>query len=62
MIGFYAMDDESFFPGFWALLPTFGAALIIQARQESFINKQIFSGKPCAWIGNNPTKILFTCN
>jgi peptidoglycan/LPS O-acetylase OafA/YrhL len=51
LIGCYVMDDESFFPGFWALLPTFGTALIIQARQESFINKHIFSSKPCVWIG-----------
>ena len=51
LIGCYAMNDESFFPGFWALLPTFGAAFIIQARQESFINKHIFSSKPCVWIG-----------
>ena len=51
LIGCYVMNDESFFPGFWALLPTFGAAFIIQARQESFINKHIFSSKPCVWIG-----------
>jgi peptidoglycan/LPS O-acetylase OafA/YrhL len=51
LIGFYVMDDESFFPGFWALIPTLGATFIIQARQQSFINKHILSSKPCVWIG-----------
>jgi peptidoglycan/LPS O-acetylase OafA/YrhL len=38
VIGCYVMNDESLFPGFWALIPTIGAMMIIQARQESFIN------------------------
>lgn len=31
LIGVWAIDDESLFPGFWTLLPTLGAACIIQA-------------------------------
>ena len=45
------MNDESLFPGYWALLPTFSCALIIQAGNESFINKYILSSVPFTFIG-----------
>lgn len=51
VIGCYVINDESFFPGFWALMPTIGAMMIIQARQESFINSKILSSWICVWIG-----------
>lgn len=39
------------FPGFWALVPTLGAAFIIQAGNESFINKYILSSKLLVFVG-----------
>ena len=32
LIAVWIMDDESLFPGFWALIPTLSSAFIIQAR------------------------------
>ena len=47
----WTIDEDSLFPGFWALIPTLGAAFIIQAGSESFINKYILSSKPFVFIG-----------
>ena len=35
----FTLTDSSHFPGYWALLPTLSSALIIQAGQQSFLNK-----------------------
>lgn len=47
----WIMNEYSLFPGFWALIPTLGAACIIQAGRESFVNKYILSSKPFVFIG-----------
>ena len=47
----WILDEDSLFPGFWALIPTLGAACIIQAGKESFFNKYILSSKPFVFIG-----------
>ena len=51
LIGCYVMNDEFLFPGFWALIPTIGAIMIIQAGNESFINKSVLSSWLFVWIG-----------
>ena len=47
----WIIDEDSLFPGFWALIPTLSAAFIIQAGSESFINKYILASKPFVFIG-----------
>lgn len=45
------LTKYSLFPGWWALLPTLGTAMIIGAGNESWLNKNIFSNKIIVWIG-----------
>lgn len=47
----WIIDDESLFPGFWALVPTLASGCIIQAGPESFCNKHILSTKVFVFIG-----------
>ena len=51
LIGFLEISEESYFPGFWALMPTFGTVLIIMAGTEAWINKKILSNKVAVWFG-----------
>jgi peptidoglycan/LPS O-acetylase OafA/YrhL len=51
LITVFIMDDDSLFPGFWAVIPTLSSAFIIQARNESIMNKYILSSKPFVFIG-----------
>ncbi|WP_201782586.1 acyltransferase family protein [Pseudomonas sp. Leaf48] len=39
------------FPGWWALLPTIGAALIIAAGPFAWINKTVLSNRLLVWFG-----------
>jgi peptidoglycan/LPS O-acetylase OafA/YrhL len=51
LLGFILITKEKVFPGWWALLPVFGTALIILAGSEAWINKNILSNKILIWIG-----------
>ncbi len=43
---------ESFpFPGWWALLPTLGSALVILAGPESWVNRRLLSARPVVYLG-----------
>lgn len=44
------LDENSSFPGWWALLPTLGTALLISA-QGSWIHQKVLSNKPIVWVG-----------
>jgi peptidoglycan/LPS O-acetylase OafA/YrhL len=44
------LDRTSAFPGFYALLPVFGAVLLI-ATPNSAVNKMLLSNRPMVWIG-----------
>lgn len=50
LLGLFAIDKE-FFPGWYALLPTIGCALIITAGPSAYINRALLSIKPLVWIG-----------
>lgn len=39
------------FPGWWALMPTLGAALIISAGSNAWLNKKILSNRILVWFG-----------
>lgn len=45
------LDGSSVFPGWWALVPTTGAALIIFSGSSAWLNKTLLSSKLLVWIG-----------
>jgi peptidoglycan/LPS O-acetylase OafA/YrhL len=49
--GVFALNRHLNFPGFWALLPTLGAALIIAAGPTAWINRVVLSNRLLVWIG-----------
>jgi peptidoglycan/LPS O-acetylase OafA/YrhL len=48
--GFFLINSDSAFPGWWALLPTLGTALAISAP-HAWPNRAILSAKPLVYIG-----------
>jgi peptidoglycan/LPS O-acetylase OafA/YrhL len=51
VIGFVAIDKYSQFPGWWALLPTLSAFLLLAAGPNAWINRTILSNKVLVWFG-----------
>jgi peptidoglycan/LPS O-acetylase OafA/YrhL len=45
------IDKSSRFPGFWALLPAMGAALILWAGPQAAVNRSLLSMRPVVYIG-----------
>ena len=50
-VGALLITPTSSFPGWWALLPTLGAVLLIRAGPHAFINRSLLSNKGMVWIG-----------
>jgi peptidoglycan/LPS O-acetylase OafA/YrhL len=51
VVSVFGIDQLDAFPGWWALLPTIGSALLIAAGQSSFVNRYILSCKPAVFVG-----------
>ncbi len=53
LLGFSMLHiRESFlFPGWWALLPTVGSAMVILAGPEAWLNRRLLSNRPAVYIG-----------
>ncbi len=51
LIGVALIKPERRFPGFWAILPTLSAYLIIYAGPQAWLNRQVFSNKLLVWFG-----------
>ena len=51
IIGFIIISKNNLFPSWFALLPTFGAALIIFSNDKSWFNKYVLSQKLFVMIG-----------
>lgn len=49
--GVLIITKERHFPGTWALLPTLGAALIISAGGQAWLNRKILSNRVLVWFG-----------
>ncbi len=45
------LTKESAFPGYWALMPTLGAALLISAGPQPWINARVLAARPMVWVG-----------
>ncbi|KQZ78512.1 acyltransferase family protein [Pseudomonas sp. Root562] len=51
VIAFSLTTKSNQFPGWWALLPSIGAALIIAAGPYAWFNKAVLSSRLLVWIG-----------
>ena len=51
LIGIFVINKKSPFPSYWALLPTIGTLLIINAGSQNFCSKIIFSNRLAVWFG-----------
>jgi peptidoglycan/LPS O-acetylase OafA/YrhL len=51
LLGLLLIRNDRQFPGYWALLPTVGAALVIASGSDAWINRQVFSGKAMVSLG-----------
>ncbi len=51
IIGVFIITKERHFPGWWAVLPTLGAALIISAGAQAWLNRVILSNRVLVWFG-----------
>lgn len=51
ILGVLVISRESFIPGWWAVLPTLGAVLIISAGPEAWLNRAVLSNRVLVWFG-----------
>jgi len=51
VIAVASIDKQSAFPGWWALLPTTGAFLVISARPTAWVNRYLLGNPVLVWIG-----------
>jgi peptidoglycan/LPS O-acetylase OafA/YrhL len=47
----FLLTKDKLFPGWWALLPTLGAASIIAAGPAAWVNRRLLSHPAMVWIG-----------
>jgi len=50
-IGVLLVSKSSVFPGWWALLPTVGACLLISAGPQAWLNRVLLSRRGMVWFG-----------
>lgn len=50
-LGLLLISKDRQFPGWWALLPTAGAFLLISAGPTGIMNRVLLARKPVVWIG-----------
>ena len=50
-VGALLITKERSFPGWWALLPTLGAAMIISAGSKAWLNRYVLSNRVLVWFG-----------
>lgn len=51
ILGFLFITKDRLFPGYWAILPTIGTMLLINAGEKSFIIKKLLSNRVMVWFG-----------
>ena len=51
IFGIVFLTNKMTFPGWWALLPTLGTALIIFSGENNFIGQRILSNRVLVWFG-----------
>lgn len=51
VLGFWRINSTLLFPGYWALIPVFGALLLIAAGPNAKLNQRVLSSRPAVWLG-----------
>ena len=51
LLSFFFINSQKVFPGFWAILPTLGAVLLISAGPSAILNRTVLSNKVAVWFG-----------
>lgn len=51
VFGFWRVNTSLSFPGSWALVPVIGAALIISAGPQGWVNRVVLSHRVAVWFG-----------
>jgi peptidoglycan/LPS O-acetylase OafA/YrhL len=51
VIGAFVITKERHFPGWWAVLPTLGAVMIISAGAQAWFNRVVLSNRVLVWFG-----------
>lgn len=51
LTGMLLLNNNSAFPGYWALFPVVGAALLISAGEKAWFNRYVLSNRLMVWIG-----------
>jgi peptidoglycan/LPS O-acetylase OafA/YrhL len=51
LVTLFVLRPEDSFPGWWALPPTAGAALLIAAGPQAWINQRLLSARGAVWLG-----------
>jgi peptidoglycan/LPS O-acetylase OafA/YrhL len=51
VMGLITITRDGAFPGWWAVLPTLGAALLISAGPRPWLNRVVLSSRLTVWIG-----------
>jgi peptidoglycan/LPS O-acetylase OafA/YrhL len=49
--GLVLLNENRSFPGWWALLPTVGAALLISAGPDTWLNRHVLAARGCVFVG-----------
>ncbi|RHZ12310.1 hypothetical protein DYB37_007688 [Aphanomyces astaci] len=52
VVGYAVINESDAFPGFWALLPTFGALGLLAAGKDSPINQYVLGNPVMVFVGN----------
>ena len=50
-LGVILLKEDSEFPGWWALLPTLGAVLILASGDDGFVNRKLLKSRILIYIG-----------
>ena len=51
LVAAFTLNNQSYFPGLWVVLPVAGTALIIYAGKDAWLNRHILSHKTLVWFG-----------
>jgi peptidoglycan/LPS O-acetylase OafA/YrhL len=51
IVGLFFISNDKPFPGWYALLPTLGAALLISSGPNAWINQELLSNRVAVWFG-----------
>jgi len=51
VLGFILLEPQKAFPGWWALLPVLGAALLIRAGPQAWVNRRVLGHPAMVFVG-----------